>query len=78
MPTPFGPRLRQLRRAAGLTLEVVAERMGRRKQLVWTLEQRSTPPTIETTQALARALGIDPSELDPRLAPAARAPGPNP
>ncbi len=72
MPAHFGHRLHRLRTAAGLTLDAVAERMGAAKQRIFTLERRERPPTIETTQALAAALGCDPSELDGRLAPTAK------
>ena len=55
----FGPRLKELRTAAGLTQEQLADKAGVSLGTIRALEQCSYDPTWPTTQALARALGAD-------------------
>ncbi len=58
----LGERLRQLRVAAGLTqTELVGERFS--KEYVSQIERGKTRPTAETTEWLARRLGVDPGFL---------------
>jgi transcriptional regulator with XRE-family HTH domain len=55
----FAPRLKELREAAGLTQEQLAERAKLHKLTVAKLEQGIRQPSWVTVQALAAALGVD-------------------
>lgn len=55
----FGTRLKELRQAAGLTQEQLADKAGMNRFGIAKLEQGVTSPTWETVQALAGALGVD-------------------
>ncbi|MER9171211.1 helix-turn-helix domain-containing protein [Mesorhizobium australicum] len=57
-----GRNLSRIRKAAGLTQEVVAERANLSQQYVSELEAGKRNPTVETLQVLAQALGV--SHLD--------------
>jgi len=59
----FGTRLRELRQRAVLTQEELAERAGISVTTIILLERGRRPPRPKTTRALARALGIRPTEL---------------
>jgi transcriptional regulator with XRE-family HTH domain len=58
-PAWFGPRLKQLREAAGLTQPQLAERAGLKKAGIANLEQGRTRPHWDTVVALCQALGVD-------------------
>lgn len=57
-PTGFGPRLKQLREAAGLSQEQLAERIGFNKFSIAKLEQGVREPTWTTVCLLIRALNV--------------------
>lgn len=57
-PSAFGVRLRQLREAAGLSQEALAERAGMHRFGVAKLERGEREPAWATVRALARALGV--------------------
>ncbi|WP_238008539.1 helix-turn-helix domain-containing protein [Dactylosporangium sp. AC04546] len=58
--SPFGDRLRALRRAAGLTMEQLAERSGVSARAISDMERgRSRAPQARTLAALADGLGLD-------------------
>src|SRR4051812_21844946 len=59
----FGPRLRELREAAGLTQAMLGERAGIVGSQINKLELGVNQPTLATTLALARALGVEIGEL---------------
>ena len=72
----FQSRLRESRKATGLSLEQVAESAGMSKSYVWELERGAVSnPTVRAVFSLAGALGVTPayliglddrkSELDP-------------
>lgn len=57
--TWFGPRLKELRTAAGLTQPELAEKAGMSKGGIADLEQGRNQPAWETVLKLAAALGVD-------------------
>ncbi|MFI1988738.1 ATP-binding protein [Actinoplanes sp. NPDC020271] len=60
----FGSRLRELRRAAGLTMEQLAEAAGVSARAISDMERgHSKAPQARTLTALAGGLGLDPAEL---------------
>lgn len=58
----FGQRVRQLRKAAGLTQEELASRAGMSFKYVSSVERGDQNITLETLERLVRALGIEPYE----------------
>lgn len=75
MGSPFGDRLRVLRKGKGLSLERLADLTGSSKSYLWELENRDVPrPSGEKLAALARALDttvgilVD-DKTDPETAP---------
>ncbi len=55
----IGTKLRQLRRARGLTLDELAEKAGASKSYLWELEKGgSKRPSAVKLQSLALALGV--------------------
>jgi transcriptional regulator with XRE-family HTH domain len=60
---PFPERLQRLRKARGLTLAELADRLGVSKPTVWAWEQGRSRPIEERIAALAEALGVPPGEL---------------
>ena len=60
----MGPRLRLLREAQQLTLELGAERLGLSTGYLSQLENNHRPVTASVLVALARAYQLDPSEFD--------------
>ncbi len=54
----FGRRLRELRKAAGLTLEQLGERAEMAYQAIARLERQEREPTWPTAIKLAEALGV--------------------
>lgn len=69
----FGPRLRELRKAASLTQGHLAELAAMSKAGVTHLERGIRKPSWETIQKLAAALGVDVKAF---LEPAADVPAP--
>jgi transcriptional regulator with XRE-family HTH domain len=62
--TGIGARISARRKALGLTLQEVAERIGTPKSHVWELEQgRSVNPSVRMCWQLGRALGLTLSEI---------------
>ncbi|MEO5349782.1 MAG: helix-turn-helix domain-containing protein [Magnetococcus sp. YQC-3] len=57
MDDVISPTLAELRKAANLTQEQVAERMGVQKHTVSKLENNKNSPTIATLKRYAEALG---------------------
>jgi len=55
----FGARLRQLREAAGLTQEGLAEQAGMHRFGIAKLERGEREPAWATVQSLAKALGVN-------------------
>ena len=60
---PFGAALRRLRRAAGMSQELLGLEAGVQRNFVSLIELGHNQPTIATISKLARALGMKPSEL---------------
>ena len=67
MPDTFPRRLRDARRAAGLTQVQLAARTGLTQGRIGQME-RGAPVDLEMRWRLAVALGVDPHGLDKRLA----------
>lgn len=61
----FGRRLCQLRKAAGLTQEALADAAGLHWTYVGQIERGERNLTYKNVLKLARGLGVDPSELMP-------------
>ena len=59
MTTPFGERLRRLRKNKGLTMDKLAQAAGISKSYVWELENRPAQrPSVTVLQSLSGALGV--------------------
>jgi len=69
----FGRRLRHLRKAAGLTLQELGEKVGRPAPYLSMLENGRREPKLSHINDLAAALGVDVSELLAPEPPSARA-----
>lgn len=59
----LGPRLQQLRKGRGLTLDMLARTSGVSRSMLSQIERGQANPTVATVWALAEALHIDVSEL---------------
>jgi len=59
----LGPRLQQMRKQRGLTLEALARLSGVSRSMLSQVERGQTNPTLGTVWALAEALHTDVSEL---------------
>jgi transcriptional regulator with XRE-family HTH domain len=57
-PGWFGPRLKELREAAGMTQQEVADLAGLTKAGISSLEQRKTRPHWDTVVAICQALKV--------------------
>jgi len=55
--------LRRLRQDRGLTQEELADRAGLNRNYVGMVEREENAPTVDTLEALAKALKVDPSTL---------------
>ena len=76
---PFGQNVQRLRRAAGLSQEELAERLGVTRQAVSKWERDSAYPEMEKLARMSRLFGVTVEALlngDP--APAAARPAPPP
>lgn len=71
-PDHPGPRLRELRVAAGMSQDELAELSDTRKSVISRIETGESVGRFETLQALAKALGVHISELFGANAPAPR------
>jgi predicted transcriptional regulator/DNA-binding XRE family transcriptional regulator len=69
----FGQRLRHLRRARGLTLAELGERVGRASSALSLLENGRREPKLSLLNALAEALSVPTGELLRRQPPSRRA-----
>ena len=69
----FAARLRDARKAAGLSQSQLAERVGLTQGRIAQLE-RGDPSDLQQRYDLAVALGVDPATLDGRLASVRRRP----
>lgn len=58
----FGERLRQLRKAAGLTQEELAHRAGMDYKYLGSVERGERNLTIDNIERIVRALGVEPYE----------------
>jgi transcriptional regulator with XRE-family HTH domain len=69
-PTQIGPRLRDQRKALGISLREIARRIGVSASLVSQIERDKVNPSVSTLYALARELGVTMGELfDPDGSP---------
>jgi transcriptional regulator with XRE-family HTH domain len=59
----FGEKIRELRRAQGLSQEELAFRAGVHRNYLGGIERGERNPALENIVALAKALTVDPSEL---------------
>ena len=72
-PTQIGPRLRDRRKALGISLREIARRIGVSASLVSQIERDKVNPSVSTLYALARELGLSMGDLfDPDGSPAGR------
>jgi XRE family transcriptional regulator, fatty acid utilization regulator len=69
----FGQRLRHIRRARGLTLAELGDRVGRAPSALSLLENGRREPNLSLIEALASALGVPAGELLRKLPPNRRA-----
>jgi transcriptional regulator with XRE-family HTH domain len=69
-PTSFAGRLRELRRAAGVTPRELAGRSRLARQAVVALERGDRQPSWEAACRLARALGVTVGAFEPEAGPA--------
>jgi predicted transcriptional regulator/DNA-binding XRE family transcriptional regulator len=69
----FGQRLRHIRRARGLTLAELGERVGRAPSALSLLENGRREPKLSLIESLASALGVSADELMRRQPPSHRA-----
>lgn len=64
MSTPFGERLRRLRKDKGMTMDRLAQAAGISKSYVWELENRPAQrPSAQILHALATVLGVTVQDL---------------
>ena len=69
----FGQRLRHLRRARGLTLAELGQKVGRAPSVLSLLENGRREPKLSLIEALANALAVPADELMRRQPPSRRA-----
>src|SRR6202161_623335 len=69
----FGQQLRHLRRARGLTLAELGDRVGRAPSVLSLLENGRREPKLSLIEQLAPALSVPPAELLSRQPPSRRA-----
>ena len=65
-PTPaqtVGKRIRSLRRASGLTLEVLAERAGLHPNFLGLVERGTKNPSLDTMVHISSGLNVEPQSL---------------
>jgi transcriptional regulator with XRE-family HTH domain len=59
----FGEKVRELRRARGLSQEELAFRAGIHRNYLGGIERGERNPALDNISAIAKALGVDLSEL---------------
>jgi transcriptional regulator with XRE-family HTH domain len=59
----FGDKVRELRRAKGLSQEELAFRAGVHRNYLGGIERGERNPALDNIAAIAKALGVNPSEL---------------
>lgn len=59
----LGARIREFRRARRMTQETLGEKAGLSYKFIGEIERGQGNPTVDTLQALCRALGVDVAEL---------------
>ena len=59
----FGEKVRELRRVRGLSQEELAFRAGIHRNYLGGIERGERNPALDNIVAIAKALGVDPSEL---------------
>ena len=64
----IGLRIMALRKLSGLTQEQLSERAGLQRSHVTKIERGKYAVTLETIQAIAKALGMTVDLIDPKLA----------
>lgn len=62
-PSHIGPRLRERRKAVGISLREIARRIGVSASLVSQIERDRVNPSVSTLYALARELGLSMGDL---------------
>lgn len=62
-PADLSARLRELRKAKGLTLQQASDRCGVAASTISKIERRDLSPTVSTLQRIATGLGIEVAEL---------------
>ena len=62
-PRSFGHRLEQLREAAGLTRDQLADKAGTSRQYLWRIETDRQMPSWEIVCKLADALKLTPNDF---------------
>lgn len=62
-PQRVGARIRQLRKAAGLTQERLARKAGMDYKYLGSVERGERNVTLESLERIVRALGVEPYEL---------------
>jgi transcriptional regulator with XRE-family HTH domain len=63
LPTQFGERVRELRKAGGLSQDKLADRAGLDRTHISLIERGQRSVRLETIQKLAEALGVEPADL---------------
>lgn len=59
MQITFGDRIKERRKAQGMTLEQLAQATGSSKSYIWELENKNPPrPSAEKLSAIAKALNV--------------------
>ncbi|MBI5888430.1 MAG: helix-turn-helix transcriptional regulator [Deltaproteobacteria bacterium] len=59
----IGQRIKELRRASGMSQEVLAEKMGISSKYLSSIERGKENPTLDTFISLAAALGVELRDL---------------
>ncbi|TNE40413.1 MAG: XRE family transcriptional regulator [Sphingomonadales bacterium] len=62
-PPAIGPRLHQLRKERGLTLDALSATSGVSRSMLSQIERAETNPTLATVWYLSQALGVDMAEF---------------
>lgn len=63
----FGARIRELREEQGLSQEKLADMARLHRTAITHIERATRSSTLETIEKLAKALGVQPTELMPDL-----------
>lgn len=63
----FGARVQQLREEQGISQEAFAHKAGLHRTAISMIETAKRSSTLETIEKLAKALGVQPCELMPKI-----------